>query len=118
MNGPATGGWTTWGLQLREDLPKKMYDDGSNGDAVAGDSIFTVTMAYAPDSTGSKKFIGQEYTRQALPPLRHREEEQQQIGRQDQEERPEGQTSPPRGTRFGMGFRRPHFGLGNLAAMR
>jgi hypothetical protein len=61
MNGPATGGWTTWGLQLREDLPKKMYDDGTNGDAIAGDSIFTVMMAYAPDSTGSKKFIGQEY---------------------------------------------------------
>ena len=61
MNGPATGGWTTWGLQLREDLPKKMYDDGSNGDAVAGDSIFTATIAYAPDSTGSKKFVGQEF---------------------------------------------------------
>ncbi len=61
MNGPATGGWTTWGLQLREDLPKKMYDDGTNGDAVAGDSIFTAILAYAADSTGSKRFIGQEY---------------------------------------------------------
>ncbi|MCB2205911.1 T9SS type A sorting domain-containing protein [bacterium] len=61
MNGPATGGWTTWGLTLREDLPKKMYDDGTNGDAVAGDSVFTVQIMYAPDSTGSKKFIGQEY---------------------------------------------------------
>ena len=54
MNGPATGGWTTWGLQLREDLPKMMYDDGSNGDAVAGDSIYTVMFDYAPDSTGSR----------------------------------------------------------------
>ena len=61
MNGPATGGWTTWGLQLREDLPKKMYDDGTNGDAVAGDSIYTVMFDYAPDSTGSKRFVGQEY---------------------------------------------------------
>lgn len=61
MNGPATGGWTTWGLQLREDAPKKMWDDGTNGDAVAGDTVYTVVFLYAPDSTGSKKFIGQEY---------------------------------------------------------
>ncbi|MFA6233503.1 MAG: T9SS type A sorting domain-containing protein [Bacteroidota bacterium] len=61
MNGPGTGGWTTWGLQLREDAPKKMWDDGTNGDAVAGDTIYTVVFLYAPDSTGSKKFIGQEY---------------------------------------------------------
>ncbi|MDT8325301.1 MAG: T9SS type A sorting domain-containing protein [Bacteroidota bacterium] len=61
MNGPATGEWTTWGLTLREDAPKKMWDDGTNGDAVAGDTIYTVQFMYAPDSTGSKKFIGQEY---------------------------------------------------------
>ncbi len=61
MNGPATGGWTTWGLTLREDEPKKMWDDGTNGDAVAGDTIYTVQFMYAPDSTGSKKFIGQEF---------------------------------------------------------
>ncbi len=61
MNGPATGAWTTWGLTLREDTPKLMYDDGTNGDAVAGDHIYTVQFLYAPDSTGSKKFVGQEF---------------------------------------------------------
>jgi hypothetical protein len=61
MNGPATDGWTTWGLQLRETTYKKMWDDGTHGDAVAGDSIFTVQFTYGPDSTGSKRFVGQEY---------------------------------------------------------
>ncbi len=61
MNGPATGDWTTWGLTLRETLSKQMVDDGTGGDAVAGDTIYTVQMMYAPDSTGSKRFVGQEY---------------------------------------------------------
>jgi hypothetical protein len=61
MNGPATGGWTTWGLTLREDLPKAMYDDATHGDLTADDHIYTVTMLYSPDSTGSKKYIGQEF---------------------------------------------------------
>ena len=38
-----------------------MYDDGRNGDAVAGDTIYTAVFFYAPDSTGSKRFIGQEF---------------------------------------------------------
>ncbi|MBI5648235.1 MAG: T9SS type A sorting domain-containing protein, partial [Ignavibacteriae bacterium] len=61
MNGPATGGWTTWGQTLRDDAPKRMYDDGTNGDAVAGDHFYTVQFLYGPDSTGSKKFVGQEF---------------------------------------------------------
>ncbi|HOJ05197.1 MAG TPA: T9SS type A sorting domain-containing protein [Bacteroidota bacterium] len=61
MNGPASDGWTTWGLQLREASYKQMWDDGTHGDAVAGDSIYTVTFTYGPDSTGSKRFVGQEY---------------------------------------------------------
>ena len=61
MNGPATGEWTTWGLTLRETTAKMMVDDGTNGDAMAGDTIYTVQFMYAPDSTGSKRFVGQEY---------------------------------------------------------
>lgn len=61
MNGPATGNWTTWGQTLRDDAPKQMYDDGTHGDAVSGDHIYTVQFLYAPDSTGSKKFVGQEF---------------------------------------------------------
>ncbi len=61
MNGPATGGWTTWGLTLREDQPKKMWDDGTHGDAIAGDHIYTVQFLYGPDSTGSKRLVGQEF---------------------------------------------------------
>jgi hypothetical protein len=38
-----------------------MFDDGTHGDAVAGDHIYAVQFLYAPDSTGSKKFVGQEF---------------------------------------------------------
>jgi hypothetical protein len=65
-NGDAVGGWNNptgsdWGQPLRENLRKKMYDDGSHGDAVAGDSIFTLTFLYSPDSTtvGSTWRVGQ-----------------------------------------------------------
>jgi len=62
-NGPLTNtlnGWETWGdanLGLRTDL--RMYDDGATeGDLVAGDSIFTITIDYeAGDAkTGEYKF--------------------------------------------------------------
>jgi hypothetical protein len=59
MNGDATDGWTTWGQTLRETTYKKMWDDGTHGDAVAGDHIYAVQFTYGPDSTGSKKFVGQ-----------------------------------------------------------
>jgi len=59
MNGPAVGGWSNtggdWGLGLQNNLAKKLYDDGTNGDRVAGDSIFTRQVMYGPDSVASGK---------------------------------------------------------------
>lgn len=51
MNGPALGGWTGWNLPLRQSAYQKMYDDGTHGDLVAGDTIYTLTYNYGPDST-------------------------------------------------------------------
>lgn len=59
MNGPATGGWTDWGATLADTDNKKMWDDGTHGDAVAGDSIYAVQFSYGPDS--SNNTIGQEF---------------------------------------------------------
>ena len=56
MNGPATGDWVAWGATLDGTAANKMHDDGTNGDAVAGDSIFTVQFAYEATAT-----IGQEF---------------------------------------------------------
>lgn len=67
MNGPAVGGWSQtggdWGLGLQGNLAKKLYDDGTNGDLVAGDSIFTRQVLASPDSLtiGSKGRVGQVY---------------------------------------------------------
>jgi hypothetical protein len=67
MNGPAVGGWSNdggdWGLPLQLNLLKKLYDNGTNGDRVAGDSIFTRQVLASPDSVaiGSKDRIGQEF---------------------------------------------------------
>jgi hypothetical protein len=52
MNGPAVGGWSNpagpdWGLSLRENPDKVMFDDGTNGDTQAGDSIYTRTVFYS-----------------------------------------------------------------------
>ncbi|MEK6572078.1 MAG: hypothetical protein AABZ61_11950, partial [Bacteroidota bacterium] len=46
MNGPATGGWQTWGPTLRNDLTRKMYDDATHGDEVRGDSIYTIVITF------------------------------------------------------------------------
>jgi hypothetical protein len=59
MNGPATDAWTTWGMTLRLTAYKQMFDDGTHGDAVAGDHIYAVQFTYGPDSTGEKKYVGQ-----------------------------------------------------------
>ncbi len=56
INGPATGGWGPWGGALRVDTTRKMYDDATHGDAVAGDSIFTRTYAYT-----TSDILGQEF---------------------------------------------------------
>ena len=60
MNGPAIGGWNArgaWGAGLRTDSLAKMHDDGTHGDATAGDSIYTVQFKYQKNSTD----IGMEF---------------------------------------------------------
>jgi hypothetical protein len=67
MNGPAVGDWSNpsggdWGVDLRNNPEKTMYDDGTHGgDAAAGDSIYSLQRTYYadPDSTGNT--IGQVY---------------------------------------------------------
>jgi len=57
MNGPATGGWVTWGATLAGTAANTMHDDGTTaGDVLAGDSIYTVQFTHAADAT-----IGQEF---------------------------------------------------------
>ena len=51
MNGPASmpaNGviWSQWGLGLQGTTSKKMWDDGSNGDVVANDKIYTLQLTY------------------------------------------------------------------------
>ncbi|MFQ5652940.1 MAG: T9SS type A sorting domain-containing protein, partial [bacterium] len=50
-----------WGPGLEANLNKKLYDDGTHGDAVAGDSVFSRQVQYSPDSlaVGSKGRVGQ-----------------------------------------------------------
>lgn len=59
INGPASGGWTGWGTELSSTEEKQMWDDGTHGDATAGDSIYTVMFTYGPDS--SNNTVGQEF---------------------------------------------------------
>jgi hypothetical protein len=66
MNGLAVGGWgntgtTDWDFGLMGNNDKKLYDDGTNGDLVAGDSIFTRMVTAAPESLGigTKGQVGQ-----------------------------------------------------------
>jgi hypothetical protein len=68
MNGPAVGGWSNpgggdWGVALQSNLDKKLYDDGTNGDVTAGDSIFSRMVLASPDSLGigSKGQVGQTF---------------------------------------------------------
>ena len=63
INGPATGTWQTWGLTLEADTLRKMWDDGTHGDRVANDSIFTRVIVAAPESItiGTKGQVGQVY---------------------------------------------------------
>jgi hypothetical protein len=56
INGPATGGWGPWGGALRSDTTRKMFDDGTHGDDVAGDSIYTRTFVYK-----TTDILGQEF---------------------------------------------------------
>lgn len=66
INGPATGPWQwsnsqglpDWGSHLMGLEEKAMVDDGTHGDAVAGDSIYTIQFTYRPDSSD---VVGQEF---------------------------------------------------------
>ncbi|MFA6440407.1 MAG: T9SS type A sorting domain-containing protein, partial [Bacteriovoracaceae bacterium] len=59
INGPATGGWAGWGTSLYNDTTRKMYDDGTHGDANAGDRIFTRVIKFYKDSVNN--VVGQEF---------------------------------------------------------
>jgi hypothetical protein len=59
MNGPASGGWDAWGLGLMQTDDHRMYDDGTHGDAVAGDTIFTMQVQFL--TTGDNNVVGQEF---------------------------------------------------------
>jgi LysM repeat protein len=56
INGPATGGWQSWGVILRDDSTRMMYDDGTHGDVVAGDSIYSATLSF-----DAADIVGQEF---------------------------------------------------------
>jgi hypothetical protein len=62
INGPMSnngeGTWVTWGGTLAADPNRKMWDDGTHGDAVAGDSIYTVVYTFDP-ALGHR--VGQEF---------------------------------------------------------
>ena len=70
MNGPAVGGWddngTYWGLNLRNNVNKKLWDDGTHGDATANDTIYTFERLY----TTSDK-LGQEFKLGIYNPYRY-----------------------------------------------
>ncbi|MGB2907190.1 MAG: T9SS type A sorting domain-containing protein, partial [Candidatus Aminicenantaceae bacterium] len=67
MNGLAVGDWGNptggdWGLGLRDNLNKKMWDDGTNGDVSGGDTTFSRIVMIGPDSTtGSQGRVGQTF---------------------------------------------------------
>ncbi|MCX6121009.1 MAG: T9SS type A sorting domain-containing protein [Ignavibacteriales bacterium] len=59
MNGPAVGGWDiggAWGPDRRLKDTCKMWDDGTHGDLIAHDTIYSLQWA---DTTGS--LVGQEF---------------------------------------------------------
>lgn len=56
INGPATGDWAAWGINLEEDEDRTMYDDGTHGDEVAGDSIYSITIGYPAGTTKGREF--------------------------------------------------------------
>jgi hypothetical protein len=63
VNGPITGSWSNslgsdWGTHLMTLDNKRMVDDGTNGDAVAGDSLFSITFQFHKDSAD---VVGQEF---------------------------------------------------------
>jgi hypothetical protein len=61
VNGPMSGDWSGWGGALRDSLSKKMYDDGTHGDDVAGDRIYTALIPLGPSIGGDRARVGQEF---------------------------------------------------------
>jgi cleaved adhesin domain-containing protein/type IX secretion system substrate protein len=62
INGPASGGWGSWGIPLRDDTTgRMMYDDGTHGDEVAGDTIFTADAFTYFAHLDSNDIVGQEF---------------------------------------------------------
>jgi photosystem II stability/assembly factor-like uncharacterized protein len=59
INGPAAGGWAAWGQSLIDDAARRMVDDGTNGDAVANDRIYTKVIKFYKDSVNN--VVGQEF---------------------------------------------------------
>lgn len=58
-NGPLTAGtWETWGEGLADDPDLLLNDDGTDGDAVAGDSVWSFTRTYGAGASkkGAFKF--------------------------------------------------------------
>ena len=63
MNGPAVGGWDiggAWGADRRTIDTCKMWDDGTHGDLVAHDSIYSLQWAYNTASVPPPP-VGQEF---------------------------------------------------------
>ena len=63
VNGPITGSWSNtvgpdWGVHLMTIPEKRMADDGTQGDAVAGDSLFTIQY---PFTRADGDVVGQEF---------------------------------------------------------
>ena len=61
MNGPATlasGDWGTWGRSLWADtlVPHHMYDDGTHGDRIADDTIYSKVINYTTANTVGQIF--------------------------------------------------------------
>ncbi|RPI06953.1 MAG: T9SS C-terminal target domain-containing protein [Ignavibacteriae bacterium] len=55
---PATGGWAAWDNFMVADTNRyhKMWDDGTHGDAVANDTIYTIQIAYSTTNTVGQVF--------------------------------------------------------------
>jgi len=63
VNGPITGSWSNsfgpdWGVHLMRLENKRMYDDGTHGDVVADDSVFSIQFQFYKDSAD---VVGQEF---------------------------------------------------------
>jgi hypothetical protein len=63
VNGPITGSWSNtlgpdWGSHIMTLPNKKMYDDGTHGDAAAGDSVYSLQFHFYRDSSA---LVGQEF---------------------------------------------------------